>query len=415
MKKCVNPFLPAFLSRTASVKILSVTPCFVERIIDNMKVHIPIRLLLTLVAVMLLAPAADLRAQDARTTLTNLPDSNAVLYINARRLINEAAPSFVPPEVLNKALADAKQFIDLNGLEYVIASARLKGEPSAKQLPEFLLIVRGSFSAEALLSGARMMGQGMYAQETHGAKMIDVFTLNKPAQPGAEQPGDGGKPAQKFPIDQIAATALDANTLAIGIPSYIRDAIDASGGGGQQSRLKPELVDLALRDTNTVVSLVAEMPASASQYVRAFGAPPNAEMERMLDAVRQVQLSWGMIPSAFGVQSIIRMDGSEQAQALSGLVNIGAGFVKGEITKDLQKKSGGEREDMAALLRVLETLTNATRDNEVVLGLTFQQAEWAEIIKRQMAPKKQVNALAPPAPAAKKVAPRRSRGRARRR
>jgi len=375
-----------------------------------MIVKSPVRLLLSLVAFLLVTPVA-LRAQDARSALTNFPDSNAVLYINARRVINEAVPSVVPQEVLDKALADARQVINLGEIDYVIAGARLKGEPSAKQLPEFLLIVRGSFSAEALLSGARMMGQNMYTQETHGAKTISVFTINKPVQPGSgDQPG-GNKPAQKFPIDQIAATALDANTLAIGIPSYLRDAIDASTGGGGQSRLKPDLADLVLRDANTLMSLVAEMPASASQYVRALGAPPNAEMERMLDAVRQVQLSVNMMPAAFGLQSIIRMDGSEQAQALSGLVNMGAGFVKGEITKDLQKKSGGEREDMTALLRVLETFTNAARNNEVVLGLTFQQAGLAEVVKRQLAPKKQ---LAPAATAAKKVAPRR-RGRARRR
>jgi len=373
-----------------------------------MKVKFPARLLLLLVAFLLVTPAT-LRAQDARSTLTNFPESQAVLYINARRVINEAVPSVVPQEMLDKALADVRQVVNLGDIDYLIAGARLKGEPSAKQLPEFLLIVRGSFSAEAMLSGARMMGQGMYAQETHGGRTLSVFTLNKPSPPAAEQPS-GDKPRQNFPIDQIAATALDANTLAIGIPSYLRDAIDASTGGGQQARLKPELIDLALRDTNTLVSLVAEMPASASQYARSLGAPPNAEMERMLDAVRQVQLSVNMLPATFGLQSIIRMDGSEQAQALSGLVNMGLGFVKAEILKESQKKSGGEREDMAALLRVLETFTNAARDNEVALGLTFQQASLAEVVKRQFAPKKQLVA----APAAKKAAPRR-RGRARRR
>jgi hypothetical protein len=374
--------------------------------IDIMKVATPVRFLLLLVALLLIVPA-DLRAQDAKTALSSFPESQAVLYINARRLINEAAPNVVPPEVLNKALADVKQFIDLNGIEYVIAGARLRGEPSAKQLPEFLLVMRGNFSADALVSGARMMGQDMYAQETHGAKTLTVFTLNKPAPP------DGNKSAAKFPIDQIAATALDANTIAVGIPSYLKDAIDASAGGGR-SRLKPELVDLALRDANTLVSLVAEMPASASQYVRALGMPPNAEAERMLDAVRQVQLSVNMQPAIFGVQTIIRMDGAEQASALSGLINIGAGFAKGEISKDLQKKSGGDREDMTTLLRVLETFTNTASNNEVVLGLNFQQAGLAEVIKRQMAPKKR-EATPAPAPAEKKNVPTpRRRGRAKR-
>jgi hypothetical protein len=355
------------------------------------------------------APAA-VRAQDARSALTNFPESQAVLYINARRLINEAAPSVIPPEVLNKGLAEAKQFIDLNGLEYVIAGARLKGDLSAKQLPEFLLIMRGNFSAEALLSGARMMGQNMYTQETVGTRTISVFTLNKPAPAGSEQN------SKKFPIDQIAATALDANTIAVGIPAYLKDAMDASTGGSRP-RLKPELVDLALRDANTLVSLVSDIPPGISQHIRALGAPPNAEMERMVDAVRQVQLAVNMQPSTFGVQSIIRMDDAEKASALSGLINIGIGFAKGELQKDLQKASESSKADMTALMGVVETLTNTARGNEVELNLTFQQASLAEVIKRQMAPKvkKQETAVAP-APGTKKgAAVNRRRARPRRR
>jgi hypothetical protein len=229
--------------------------------------------------------------------------------------------------VLNKALGEAKQFIDLNGLEYVIAGARLKGDLSAKQMPEFLLIMRGNFSADALLSGARMLGQDMYTQETVGTKTLSVFTLNKPAP--AE--GTGGEPTpKKFPVDQIAAVALDANTIAVGIPAYLRDAID---GGGERPRLKPELVDLALRDANTLVSLVADIPPGMSQHLRAMGAPANAEVQTMIDAVRQVQVAVNMQPSIFGVQSIVRMESSEKASALSGLINMSVGFLKSKLRK----------------------------------------------------------------------------------
>lgn len=354
-----------------------------------MKVKSPARFLLSFVALMLVAVAPALvRAQDARGALTNFPESQAVLYIDARRLINEAAPSVVPQDELNKALAQAKQFIDLNGLEYLIAGARLKGDLSAKQMPEFLFIMRGNFSADALLSGARMLGQDMYSQETIATKTVSVFTLNKPAPAGGEQS------PKKFPIDQIAAVALDANTIAVGIPAYLRDAID---GGGGSARLKPELVDLALRDGNTLVSLVADIPPGMSQHLRAMGAPQNAEAERMINGVRQVRVAVNMQPSIFGVQSIVRMDDAEKASALSGLVNMGLGFLKGEITKELQKASVSDREDKAALLRVMETFTNTARGNEVELGLTFQQASLAEVIKRQMMPKvkKQETAASP--------------------
>ncbi|HEY0083853.1 MAG TPA: hypothetical protein VGB61_13750 [Pyrinomonadaceae bacterium] len=358
-----------------------------------MKVQSPARYLLSRVALVLMAAVVTpvaVRAQDARGALTNFPESQAVLYINARRLINEAAPSVVPPEALNKALAEARQFIDLNGLEYVIAGARLKGDMSLKQMPEFLLIVRGTFSAEGLLSGARMLGQDMYTQETVGTKTVSLFTLNKPAADGG-----AGQSPKKFPIDQIAAVALDANTIAIGIPAYLRDALDASTGG-TRPRLKPELVDLAMRDANSLVSLVSDIPAGMSQHIRALGAPPNAEMESMVDAVRQVQLALNMQPTTFGVQSIIRMDDPAKASALSGLVNVGVGFLKGEIQKELQKVSNSSKAETAAALRVLESLTNTARGNEVELNVSFQQAALADLIKQLATAKKpQATAIAP--------------------
>jgi hypothetical protein len=234
----------------------------------------------------------------------------------------------------------------------------------------------------------------MYTQETVGAKTISVFTFNKPASADG-QSGASGQNSKKFPVDQIAAVALDANTIAVGIPAYLKDAIDT---GGASPRLKPELVDLAMRDANTLVSLVADIPPGISKHIRALGAPANAEAEQMVDAVRQVQLAVNMQPSTFGVQSIIRMENSEKAMALSGLVNMGLGFLKGEITKELQKANVSEREDKAALLRVLETFTNAARDNEVELGLSFQQASLAEVIKRQMMPKPKKQETVSPAP-----------------
>jgi hypothetical protein len=379
-----------------------------------MKVSTPARFFLLLFALFLFTPAA-IRAQDARSTLTNLPESQAVMYINARRLINEAAPAVVPPDMLNKALDDARKFIDLNGLDYVIAGARLRGEVSLKNPPEFLFIVRGNFSADDLLAASRLIaGQGMYVQETYNGKTLNVFTLNKPAT--ADGGSSSDQPSKKFPLDQLAAVALDANTLAIGIPSYLRDAIDAATGG-DRARLKPELVDLALRDANTLISVVTDLPPGFSQHLRALGAPPNAELDRMIDALRQVQLAVNMQPSTFGVQSILRMDSPEAATTLGELVNTGVSFVKKEIARDLQKKSGGDRDDMTSLLRVMETLTNTTNNNEIVLGLTFQQASLAEVIKRQMATpkKKQETAIASKPDANKGAALKRRRTRARRR
>ncbi|MGI9105022.1 MAG: hypothetical protein ACR2G4_02100 [Pyrinomonadaceae bacterium] len=378
-----------------------------------MKLKIPARLLLMFVALVMFAPITS--AQDARSALTNLPESQVVLYLNARRIINEVAPLVVPPEMLNKALADAKQFVDLNGLEYVVASARFKGEPSAKQVPEFLLLVRGNFGAEGLLSAARMMGPGMYTQETHGAKTVSIFRMKKSGNADAANP-DANKPAAPYSVDEIAAVALDANTIAVGIPAFLKDAIDAGTDGGKP-RLKPELADLALRDANTLMSIVVETPASASGYLRAFGAPPNPEMEKMLDAVRQVQLAVSMTPGNFGVQSIVRMDASEQANALKGLIDLGLNFAKGALEKEVQKGQGKDPKAITAL-NALKSLNNTVTGNEVGLSLNLPQAEVITFVKTALAPKPKpaspAAVVSPEAPATKKATPAtRRRGRAR--
>jgi hypothetical protein len=133
-----------------------------------------------------------------------------------------------------------------------------------------------------------------------------------------------------------------------------------------------------------------------SQYLRALGAPPNAETDRMVDAVRQLQLAVNMQPSTFGVQSIVRMEDSEKASVLSGLINMGLGVVKGQLQKDLQKVGNSSKDNTANALRVLESLTNAARGNEVELNVTFQQAALAELLKRQLASKKKPETVAVP-------------------
>jgi hypothetical protein len=100
-----------------------------------------------------------------------------------------------------------------------------------------------------------------------------------------------------------------------------------------------------------------------------------------------------MMPSTFGVQSILRMEGSEQAMALSGLINMGARFLEGEIQKEVTK-TGGKDDKAVGALRVLKSLTNASRDNEVILNVTFQQDALAAIIKKEMMAKKQPQAVA---------------------
>ena len=66
--------------------------------------------------------------------------------------------------------------------------------------------------------------------------------------------------------------------------------------------------------------------------------------------------------------------------------------------------SDSSKDGTAATLKVLESLTNTARGNEVELNVSFQQAGLAEMIKRQFAAKKPEAAVVAATPDVKKGA-----------
>src|ERR1043166_2844288 len=87
---------------------------------NRAKVLLPLALLLAL------APAAPARAQtDARGALASLPDSQAVLYVNARRIVNDLLPRVMPAADYRKLLGDAqKGGFDVRQLDYAAVAIR---------------------------------------------------------------------------------------------------------------------------------------------------------------------------------------------------------------------------------------------------------------------------------------------------
>src|SRR5436305_3694881 len=68
------------------------------------KVLLPLALLLSL------APVASAQTPtDARGALASFPDSQAVLYVNARRIVNELLPRVMPAADYQKIIASAQK------------------------------------------------------------------------------------------------------------------------------------------------------------------------------------------------------------------------------------------------------------------------------------------------------------------
>ncbi|HEX7956217.1 MAG TPA: hypothetical protein VF508_04695, partial [Pyrinomonadaceae bacterium] len=110
----------------------------------------PVRLLLPLALLFALAqPAAAQAPFDARRELSQLPDSQAVLYVNVHRILNEVLPRVMPPAEYQKMLTETQKFgFDVRGLQYVAVGARLADQPQANNLPEVVVVLKGNFNAD---------------------------------------------------------------------------------------------------------------------------------------------------------------------------------------------------------------------------------------------------------------------------
>src|SRR5215213_6818571 len=140
----------------------------------------PVRLLLPLVLLFALAQAAAAQT-DARQALSGLPDSQAVLYVNAHRIVHDVLPRVMPPAEYAKMLAGAQKVgFDARGIDYVVVGARLADPPPANNLPEFVVVLRGNFSADSLLSLGRIAADAQNIKprtETYGSKTLEIIDL----------------------------------------------------------------------------------------------------------------------------------------------------------------------------------------------------------------------------------------------
>ena len=349
---------------------------------------------LFIAAAVLACAAASVSAQGAREHLTNFPDSQVVMYVNSQRIFNEALPRVIPQAELDKMFADAlrEAKFDMRSIHFVAVGARFQEPVSLKTPPDFIVMVKGDFNADGLLSMARMALNEDGAGEDYKGRTLTIFKLKKKAQPApASAGGAGSAPAPALssgmPFSELAAVSFDANTLVVGVPAYVRAAVDAAAGD-QQGRLRADLHDLVTRNPDNLLSFAGDIPASLTDMMKSVGAPQNEEINRVVASLRQVQLAVQMTAEDFGLESIVRTDTAESANGLNGLVSMGLSFARMGIEEKLQKVPASrprEREAMQAVLDAITSVRNTASDNEVQLNFSVPQAKIATFVQQEMA------------------------------
>ena len=319
---------------------------------------------LSLVTVLLLLPVAAL-AQDARASLANLPDADVLIYVSPQRILNEAAPRFVPPADLAKmrsSFAEMKKDVgfDPSSVEYLVIALRFNKPAGDLSFvaPDVLAVAGGDFSADSLFSLAQLTLQNRVRLEKHGTKTIALMTVD----PIAEQ-------AQKMPmlksLSELGAVVLNANMLAFGNLPYLKSAIDATEGTG---RINPATLDSLMRDPNVLIAASGAPLASFAKSIGLFGTETTPRDSRCDTAFGNFYAAVTMSGTNLMVRGAMNADNPDTAKIISGLL---ASLMQQGLSAVPDKQAQS----------VLQSIKMTPRDNEIVWEADIPDQAIADIFK----------------------------------
>lgn len=317
-------------------------------------------------------------APAASATLSALPPSDVVVYVDTQRLVNDSLPSLLAtnPTALAKLNAKVDQFreefnIDPRAFESLAVGGRYAPAPHDFNA---VVIARGSFDASSLINtgfaAARRKHKTMPEPEQREYKGKTLFVVKPNVRADNRRVESDDRSAQsddkRRQGEEFAVVALDSNTFAAGDLESVMAAIDANNGG---AHVDAELVALATRTSDAVVGFSGKMPKDMKQNLRLGSDDIAQDISYIRQFYGSLRTSGPEAEALVGLQT----ETAEQARSLNDKIS----SLK-QLARLYIPFSSGRNE---AASRLLNNLSNTTQNNEVQINFRFTQADVAPFVR----------------------------------
>ncbi|MDQ3254773.1 MAG: hypothetical protein M3R15_12845 [Acidobacteriota bacterium] len=271
--------------------------------------------------------------------LARLPASEAVMYFDVQRVLNEGLPrAFGNSQTrianINHDIENFKTRTGLDAREFDVVAVSLKFTPRLKSLfpPRGTLqinpvvIARGRFDANRIFAAGSEAAQNTEAVSSRVAR--DKETHYKGVRIYIVKVDENVKVFGLINLseNETAIAALDANTLAMGKPQTVHSAIDANKGG---KRVETELVQLATRTPAALIGFAGRVPGVVSSRID-LG---NEQLSHTFKTVRVVYGSVTPEADSFEMLTVLRTTDANAAQELSQTLTALQSFIPGLIAQ----------------------------------------------------------------------------------
>lgn len=318
-------------------------------------------------------------AQNNAAALANLPEADALIYINPQRIVNEAAPRVMPPAEITKmrsAFADFKKStgIDPASVEYLVLAVRFN-KPAADLsfvAPDIMIVAGGDFSSDSLMTLSELYLQDKARVEKYGSKSITLMKID----PIVAQ-------AEKTPIlkayAEVGIVPLSANSIAIGNLHYLKSAIDAAGGNG---RISDARLESLLRDPYVLAAASGAPLGAFLKSIGMMGLENTSRASRCDTPFGDFYAAITMNGANFSLRGAMNADNPDTAKIINNLLS---GLMKEGVNSIPDKQA-------AALL---QTMKMSARDNEIFWEADIPEKVVADYIRMEPKPEASVTAPAP--------------------
>lgn len=293
------------------------------------------------------------------TLMSSLPESDAVAQVKVKRVLDEVMPKVLAnnPAKLSEVNASIEKFKTKTGLDprqfdEVALGVRYTYPTEGVTKLVTAALARGRFSAGGMIAAGRLASDGKYREEKYQGKPVYIFTLDESVKLFG---------VIDLRIRELAASPIDANTLAIGDPNSIRSVIDASSG---RKRANPELIALASRDPNAIIGFGGNVNQQVLNNLDLGNASFAGDLSGIRQAYGSVDADIKDVTLFLGAKTVNADAARNLGDTLEGLKQFGALFVgrlagaKGVIAKS-----------------ALSNLKIVTQANELQIRTAVAQAE----------------------------------------
>jgi hypothetical protein len=312
----------------------------------------------------------EVSARQANRLLSLLPESDAVALIDSRRFFDDALPKALAskPTILSEITAKLDEIqqrstIDLRKFDQIAVGLKITKLNEKDFDSDPVLIARGNFGPGALIGMAKIGSNGTYREEKIGERTIYIFSVKDIAAKNAVKTGATGvwsgvdSAANKL-SGEVAATNIDANTLAIGSVARVRETVEA------KTRVATDLLGLLTPYEHSIMSFAVWTP----QGLAGFVPMDNDELAKTLGSVRYVAGSMDMAAGAASLQVMIRAAKADDAQGLLDTLQALQGFGKALL-------GGSKKPEQKVLARVVDNAKIAKAGSDVTVDISIPQSD----------------------------------------